>query len=256
MSRAHYLYFPSCLLGLTGLLLAACEAPQPLTPSRESAGSLAEGAVGAYDSRVARQKAAIRVLCFGDSFTFGTTQRGLPGLATLSPIEGYLPKLAGLLESELDDDFTLVNSGLGGEDTSEGLARLPAELRIYNPDLVLLWLGVVDVNTTEKARFTLARNNLTAMMRMIKSHGAQVVIGTYPAMNPDGFRALAPEHIPRLNSVIRQEANAEQVSIAGHERAFGDDLTLIGTDGLHPNDNGYRVIAETWFEAIRELRFR
>ncbi len=235
------------------LVLAACDAPRPLAPSRESTSSLDAAAVSAYDSRVAQAKATIRVLCFGDSFTFGTTQRVAPGFATLSPIEGYVPKLKRLLEAELDHDFSMVNSGLGGEDTSEGLARLPAELRIYKPDFVLLWLGVVDVNTTEKARFTVARNNLTAMMQMVDKHGAQVVIGTFPPMNPDGFRALAPQHIPRLNDIIRQEANAEQVPIAGHERAFGDDLTLIGTDGLHPNDNGYRVIAETWFDVIREL---
>jgi lysophospholipase L1-like esterase len=127
-------------------------------------------------------------------------------------------------------------------------------LRIHDPDLVLLWLGVVDINTNEKARFTLLRENLVEMMHTIKSQGAQVVIGTYPPMNPDGFRALAPENVPRLNDIIRQEANAQQVPIAGHERAFGSDLTLIGPDGLHPNDNGYQVIAETWFDVIKDLR--
>jgi len=236
------------------VLLAACDGGPPTAPSVEISTPSDRSAVSAFGPSVAQEQANIRVLCFGDSFTYGTTQRGAPGLASLSPIEGYVPKLKRLLEGELDHKFTMINSGLGGEDTSEGLARLPAELRIYNPDMVLLWLGVVDVNTNEKARFTLARNNLAAMMQMITRHGAQVVVGTFPPLNPDGFRALTPENLPRLNNVIRQEANAQQVPVAGHERAFGDDLTLIGPDGLHPNDSGYQLIAETWFEVIQDLR--
>lgn len=159
-----------------------------------------------------------------------------------------------LLKGVTDNKFTLVNAGIGAETTSAGLERLPGELRIHHPDLVLLWLGVVDVNTTEKARFTLVRNNLAAMMHRIRSEGAQVIIGTYPAMDPGGFRALAPENVPRLNDIIRQEANAQQVPVAGHERAFHSDLTLIGPDGLHPNDSGYQLIAETWFDVIQKLR--
>jgi lysophospholipase L1-like esterase len=236
------------------LVLSACDATTPLAPSTEPASSLDPAAVSVYDPRAARARATIRVLCFGDSFTFGTTHRAAPGFATLSFIEGFESKLERLLRGASDDRFTLINSGIGGETTSAGLERLPAELRIHDPDLVLLWLGVVDINTNEKARFTLLRENLVEMMHTIKSQGAQVVIGTYPPMNPDGFRALAPENVPRLNDIIRQEANAQQVPIAGHERAFGSDLTLIGPDGLHPNDNGYQVIAETWFDVIKDLR--
>jgi lysophospholipase L1-like esterase len=67
---------------------------------------------------------------------------------------------------------------------------------------------------------------------------------------------LAPENVDRLNAIIRQEANAEQVPIAGHENAFGNDpAALLGSDGLHPNDNGYELIAETWFEVVRDLEF-
>jgi len=73
-------------------------------------------------------------------------------------------------------------------------------------------------------------------------------------LNPDGFRAVAPENVPRLNDIIRQEAHKQQVPIAGHERAFAGDLTLIGPDGLHPNDSGYQVIAETWFDVIKDLK--
>jgi lysophospholipase L1-like esterase len=53
--------------------------------------------------------------------------------------------------------------------------------------------------------------------------------------------------------MIREEAELERVPLADHEQAFGRDLTLQGPDGLHPNDAGYEVMAETWFEAIMDL---
>ncbi len=228
----------------------------PLSPSAEDLDASSPSSLGQISAKPARESAKKTILCFGDSLTLGTTSRVAPGFATLSMIEGYVPKLQHLLENELDEKPNMVNSSRGGGDTNEGLARLPNELRIHNPDLVLLWLGVVDINTNDKVRFTQLRENLVAMMRMIKRDGAKVVIGTYPPMDPEGYRALAPENVDRLNAIIRQEANAEQVPIAGHENAFGNDpAALLGSDGLHPNDNGYELIAETWFEVVRDLEF-
>ncbi|MEE9180165.1 MAG: SGNH/GDSL hydrolase family protein [Vicinamibacteria bacterium] len=250
------------ILGLVAIcVLAAAGCGSSGVPSSPSAvasnaSSSSFGSLDPISAIPAREGAKRTILCFGDSLTFGTTSRAAPGFATLSPIEGYVPKLQRLLEDELDEKLRMVNSSRGGGDTNEGLARLPNELRIHNPDLVLLWLGIVDVNTNEKARFTQLRENLVAMMRMIKREGAKVVIGTYPPMDPEGFRALVPEKVARLNAIIRQEANAEQVPIAGHEIAFGNDPDgLLGSDGLHPNDNGYQLIAETWFEVVRDLEF-
>ena len=33
----------------------------------------------------------------------------------------------------------------------------------------------------------------------------------------------------------------------------GSDLSLQGPDGLHPNDSGYEVMAQTWFDVILRL---
>ena len=228
----------------------------PLAPSAVGPDASSSGTLGQVSAIPTREGAKRTILCLGDSLTFGTTSRAAPGFATLSQIEGYVPKLQRLLEDELDEKLTMVNSSRGGGDSNEGLTRLPNELRIHNPDLVLLWLGVVDINTNDKARFTRLRENLVAMMRMIQRDGAAVVIGTYPPMDPEGFRALAPENVARLNTIIRQEANAERVPVAGHEIAFRNDAaSLLGSDGLHPNDNGYKLIAETWFEVVKDIDF-
>lgn len=193
-----------------------------------------------------------RILCFGDSLTYGTTSRTLGGMPTLTTVEGYMPKLARLLSAQYGEGFELINSGIGGETSTEGLDRLGGEVRLYQPDLVLLLHGIIDVNTAAP-RFPVVRANLSDMMRVCIRHDVHVIIGTYPPLNSEGFRIRGIEYTPRLNDVIRQEANKQDVPVADHEKSWNRDLTMQGPDGLHPNDSGYEKMAETWLQAIQDL---
>jgi lysophospholipase L1-like esterase len=57
--------------------------------------------------------------------------------------------------------------------------------------------------------------------------------------------------VPRLNDIIRQEANRLSVPVADHEEAA--ELAGQGPDGLHPNNIGYETMADTWLRAIEAL---
>jgi lysophospholipase L1-like esterase len=196
-----------------------------------------------------------RILCFGDSLTYGVTlesgslTEGARGDLTL--VEGYVPKLWRRLEQKYGPGFELVNAGIPGETTTDGVERIRDELRVYDPDLVLLLEGVVDVNNTAP-RFPVVRENLATMMHLVRREGKLVIIGTYPLLNPDGFRTSGAEFIPRLNVIIRQEAAQQSVRVADHEKAL-PDLSGQGPDGLHPNNNGYEAMADTWLAAIEAL---
>jgi lysophospholipase L1-like esterase len=195
-----------------------------------------------------------KILCFGDSLTYGVTLEALslpPGAqADLTLVEGYVPKLWRLLESKYGSGFELVNAGVPGETTVEGVERLRTELQVFDPDLVLLLEGIVDINNSSP-RFPVVRENLVHMMGLVKREGALVIIGTYPLLNPDGFRTTGAQYVPRLNDVIRQEAARLSVPVADHEKAA--DLNGQGPDGLHPNNLGYEGMANTWLAAIEAL---
>ncbi len=154
------------------------------------------------------------------------------------------------MESKYGAGFDLINAGIPGERTVDGVERLRNEMRIFEPDLVLLLEGVVDVNDSSP-RFPVVRENLVDMMGIVKREGKQVIIGTYPLLNPDGFRTTGAQHVPRLNDLIRQEAGRMGVPVADHERAV--DLSGQGPDGLHPNNLGYEGMASTWLSAMEAL---
>jgi lysophospholipase L1-like esterase len=198
-----------------------------------------------------------KILCFGDSITYGVTLEALSlppeAQAELTLVEGYVPKLWRLLESKYGPGFDLINAGVPGERTVEGVERLRTELIVFDPDLVLLLEGIVDVNNSSP-RFPVVRENLAEMMSMVRREGKLVIIGTYPLLNPEGFRTPGAENVPRLNDIIRQEASRLSVVVADHEKAV--DLTGQGPDGLHPNNLGYEAMANTWLSAIEVLAER
>ena len=156
------------------------------------------------------------VLAFGDSLTFGT------GAA---PEQSYPAVLAGLIGREV------VRSGVPGEVSAKGLARLPLELERVKPALVVLCHGGNDILRNLPARRT--RENLDAMVKLAHASGAQVIMLAVPG------RLLSPpsyfEDVAADNGVVLIDAVIPDI--------LRDPQ--LKSDRVHPNAGGYRKIAES-----------
>ncbi|MDO9220587.1 MAG: arylesterase [Thiobacillus sp.] len=185
------------------LLLAACERA-PTLPQ-----------LGANDV----------ILAFGDSLTYGTGAE---------PNEAYPAKLVGLTQR------AVVNAGVPGETTAEGLQRLPALLAEHHPRLVLLCLGGNDMLRRIPASET--ENNLRLMLQTLRTSGTQVVLIGVPEPRifggaPDFYEELANEfQLPydgdTLNTVLKDNA--------------------LKSDPIHPNAAGYEAIARQLADLLKE----
>jgi lysophospholipase L1-like esterase len=197
---------------------------------------------------------ATRFVAFGDSMTegklalFGPSAIGDPG-----PPVGYVFKLKALLEGRYTaQQFSLTDEGLGGEITAFGRDRLSGVLMRDQPEVLLLLEGVNDLNGGRDAAIPGLVSNLRSMIRMARSSGVVVLIGTLLPERPGGFRAAAPASIVPANNQIRPMALAEGAILVDLYQAFeGRTETHIGPDGLHPTDAGYTLMAETFFDAVR-----
>jgi len=77
-----------------------------------------------------------RIVCFGDSITFG---EDLPYAQT------YPAVLANLLKQRsADPDIVVINSGIRGHTSVQGLARLERDVLWYKPHVVLIAFGIND----------------------------------------------------------------------------------------------------------------
>ena len=81
------------------------------------------------------------------------------------------------------------------------------------------------------------------------------ILGTLPPVNPNYTDRNASGRnawVKRVNDAIRVLAQQEQVAIAEIHAEFEKQPSLppLFTDFVHPNNEGYRLIAKAFFEAI------
>jgi acyl-CoA thioesterase-1 len=195
MSRFPRRVCSLCLVAFAALALAACSKPPQLP-------RLAPDAV---------------VLAFGDSLTFGT------GAAANESYPAQLERLIGR---------RVVRAGVPGEVSAQALARLPAALDEFTPQLLLLCIGGNDFLRRLGTRQAAA--NVREMVRLAKSRNVDVVLIGTPE---PGFTVSPPAFYGEI---------AEEFRIPYEDGVIGEVLRKprLKSDPIHPNANGYRVVAE------------
>jgi len=165
------------------------------------------------------------LLAFGDSLTFGT------GANENESYPAQLEKLAGR---------RVVREGVPGEISERGLARLPAALDEYRPQLLLLCHGGNDF--LQRLPKSKAAENLRAMIRLAKSRGIDVLlIGT-------------PEPGLTLSAAAFYGEIAREFHVPYEGEVLGKILkdSSLKSDQVHPNAQGYRLMAERIYELLKK----
>lgn len=192
----------------------------------------------------------IVILAFGDSITRGQGD---------GPVSGSIPRGIGGYPGRLQEmlGVPVINAGVPGENTSEGIARLPGVLAANDADFVIFLEGALDI---ENRAVENAERNLEAMVGMARAAGAEVLIGT---LTPTccTHRGIIPNgSINTLNLAIEGIADRASIPVIDFHRAFvpseeapyDESSGLLHLpDGLHPTSTGYDVMASTAAGAFR-----
>ena len=132
------------------------------------------------------------------------------------------------------------NAGISGDTTADGLRRVE-EIAARRPRVVLLCLGGNDVLNQEPREKMLA--NLAVLIDRLHRAGTFVVlIGVRSA----GLRDKNEEHFARL-------ARAKRVFLVPNILKGIFPKPVFMSDAVHPNDEGYRRIAERMEKELRPL---
>ncbi len=195
--------------------------------------------------------APLRIIAFGDSITLGYGD-------TSPQAEGYPGRLQRWLR-ERAYDATVVNSGVGGETTAEGLSRVDSVLA-DGGDYFLLMEGTNDISRGSIGIETI-RFNLDQMATRAEAAGMVAVHATV---------------IPRLPTATSDANNARTSALAVSLRALADlrGRPLVDQFALfqslpnvflnyynqdpddqvgHPNGAGYTELAGHFLEHLLEL---
>ena len=166
-----------------------------------------------------------KVLAFGDSLTYG---------AGVLPEETYPAQLQAMIQRQV------VNGGLSGELSGDGLRRLPIWLDEYEPKLLILCHGANDLlrSLSEEK----AAENVRAMVKMARDRKIDVVLIAVPKFG----LMRAP---PTFYEDIAREFN---IPIERHVLNDIVENNALRSDAVHPNAQGYRMIAQAIVKRLQK----
>lgn len=174
--------------------------------------------------------AADTVVTFGDSITAG---KGAP------PYSVHLQNLTG-------SRATIVNQGVGGEQTKGGINRVDDVLNIYHPVFILIMEGANDAFwgvSPETVKF-----NLGGMIDKSRGKGAIPILSTItPNHKNTGLGAGIPNN---YNPPIRSLAAEKGVTLVDSYENVIADWASLTLDGVHPNDAGAIRLAQGFFTGL------
>lgn len=166
------------------------------------------------------------ILAFGDSLTFGF------GAPTQHSYPTVLNKLIGI---------PVINAGISGELSQDGLKRLEKLLDRLQPQLLLLCHGANDM--LQKRDMQEMKTNLEAMILLAQERGIQILLISVPNTNL------------LLTPLKQYQEVADKMEIPLENELIADILRkpALHSDIIHPNALGYQKMAEGLYQKLIAL---
>jgi lysophospholipase L1-like esterase len=178
----------------------------------------------------------VTIVALGDSITAGyAVRRGFPSFWKQMLAEKYP-----------EANIEMINSGISGDTSMDGLARLDWSALAYEPDLVTINFGINDcVLGLGLEEFEM---NFVEMVRRIRAgpNSEILLLSSQPLETPP-YDRLVLDYYQAIERVAK-EMDTGYVDVyrawmrAVHAGTPLGSLILPGLD--HPNEAGYRIIAE------------
>jgi acyl-CoA thioesterase-1 len=177
-----------------------------------------------------------KIVAFGDSLTAGLG---------LNASESY----PSILQKMLDADgyqYEVVNAGVSGDTTAGGLRRIDWALE-GDVRFLILGLGANDLLRGQPIKEM--KNNLAQIIERAHERKVEVLLaGMYAPTN------AGADYGREAQAAYQSLAREQKVTLIPFflERVAGIE-SLNQPDGIHPNAEGTRIVAETVYKALRPL---
>lgn len=178
-----------------------------------------------------------RVIFFGDSIT------EFWDLATTFPGQPY------------------INRGISGQTTAQMLLRFRGDVLSLQPKVVLILAGTNDIaGNTGSMTFEMIIDNYASIAELASLHQVRVVFASVLPIHDDSavkqseFRP--PAKIQALNQWLQDYCQAHHLIYLDYYSSLIDDRGMLqaqcSEDGVHPNANGYELMAPLAHAAIQK----
>jgi acyl-CoA thioesterase-1 len=199
-------------------------------------------------------------LFFGDSITYGEYDGVFGGWVDI------LKRYALQKFNEGSKELILYNLGIGGETTEDLLKRLPHEISARNAadgNIVFLGYGANDLAVKDGAQMVNReqfKNNIINAVQHAKQYAEETyLVSILPFSDRvDGIMAASGKlrtnmEVLVYNQILKDIAVEYTIQyIDFHTEFLPDKEILLSRDGVHPNEKGYGLMAETSIRIIEK----
>jgi lysophospholipase L1-like esterase len=190
-------------------------------------------------------KSEQRVVFLGDSITDGWSK---PAYGGFFPGKPY------------------VNRGISGQTTPQMLVRFRSDVIALRANVVVILAGTNDIaGNTGPTTLGAIEDNFSSIAELANEHGINVVLASVLPVSDYGHASKGepinqtarrpPAQILELNAWIQRYAAENGYTYLDYFRAMVDDDGMLkkelSEDGLHPNAQGYAIMAPLAEQAIQ-----
>ena len=180
----------------------------------------------------------IKIVCIGDSLTFGFEMEDAQKWTTL-------------LKKELN--IEVINCGINGDSTAGMLSRFEQIITNHNPTHVIitggtndLWFGLKD---------ELIISNIHTMIRHAKHLDITGIVGIpTPCLNLNELNFLGEDYAECVRSFQNQLINYSiEKELPYIDFSIGLDSNHFLDDGLHPNEEGHKMMGDNAIAVLMKI---
>jgi len=211
-----------------GIALAACDSP------------------GGNGGNTTPEIKGTTLVCLGDSLTagYGATKPGQDDLTKSYP--AYLQTKVNL---------PVINAGISGNTTAQGLARVDLDVLSRDPHITVILLGANDF--FQGVSIAQTKSNLQNIISKIDEEGRKIYVAKFftdaialemaenNAIPEDDMLAALSEYSDMYNAL------AESKNVTLIEDIWQGVWGIHMSDFVHPNAEGYAVMADNIFNALK-----
>lgn len=181
-----------------------------------------------------------KLVCFGDSLT--------------ARKEGYEEPLLTSMLADHFEEWSIINSGVPGNTSSQALARMKKDVLAHKPDIVTILLGSNDAGLHKLVPLLTYRRNLEKMIRQIGPE--KIVLISPPPVDET-------KQNKRTNQVMVLYAQTAKLVATQYKVPFIDFfhylyfrkncsslLKGVADDGLHFGEGTYELLCELVIDTI------
>lgn len=176
------------------------------------------------------------ILFLGDSLTEGYG---------LQKEEAYPAQVQNLIKTHLNKDIKVINGGVSGSTTSDGLARLKWYLRA-KPSIIFIALGAND--GLRGLNLEKSQESLEKIIETAQKSGAKVMLAGM--LIPPNYGQEYANKFEAMFVTLQKKYSLKTMPFLLKDVAGVKEFNQ--RDGIHPNKQGQKIVALNVYEFLKE----